>query len=426
MGPFDGAGVMVALALLQGVEAPSYAPLLIVVALAAVIPLVSDRLKALPVPVIVGEILAGILLGQSGLGVIRNSPSVDFLAEFGFVYLMFLAGLEIDFGSLGRPESGKRGGPLANPIVLGLAVFAGTVTLAFIASLFLGAVGLVENPFIMALILSTTSVGVVIPVLRDMGLTMTPFGQSVLLGALLADFSALLLITAAIAAATGGLTPDLLLILALFVAFFGVWRLGASLRRGRLSEATSTPRASASETPVRLAFALMVSFVALSQWVGAEVILGAFLAGAAISLVSHHQSRALEGKLGAIGFGFLIPIFFIHTGANFDLAGITGSREGLLLVPALIAAAYAVKLLPSLLFARAYGLRTALAAGFLLSSRLSLIIAAAAIGARVGAVSDSVAAAVILVAVFTCTVSPVVFTKLYNKEASRLETPSKR
>lgn len=266
----------------------------------------------------------------------------------------------------------------------------------------------------MALILSTTSVGVVVPVLRDAGLTAGSFGQSILLSALVADFSTMLLITVAIAAAAGGVTPELLLILVLFVAFFGAWRVGAFLRRGHWRQLPRTPRAAAAEERTRLAFALMIFFVVLSQWVGAEVILGAFLAGAAISLISHRESRTLEGKLSAIGFGFLIPIFFIYTGANFDLGKVTGSPEGLLLVPILLGAAYLVKVLPALLYARLYGMREAISAGLLLSSRLSLIIAAAAIGVRVGAVSEAVAAAVILVAVFTCTISPILFTKVYR------------
>jgi len=415
--------MLAGLVLLQQAEGiPSFAPLLVVVALAALVPLVLGRLKVLSVPVIVGEILAGIAFGESGLGLIRESDYLTFLANLGFVYLMFLAGLEINFGGLrkgGAVGDVRRGGKLANPFVLGFSVFAGTVLLAFLVSLLLGGAGLIENPFIMSLILSTTSVGVVVPALKDAGIIARPFGQGVLLSALIADFSTLLLITAALAAAGEGLSPKLLLIGALFVAFLGVWRVGEGLRRGRWRGIVQTPRAMSAEVLVRLTFALVIFFVVLSEWVGAEVILGAFLAGAAVSLISHHQSRVFEEKLGAIGFGFLVPIFFIHTGANFDLARIIGSPEGLVLVPILLLAAYAVKLLPTtLLFGRVYGLRAGLSAGVLLSSRLSLIIAAAAIGAQVGAVSDTVAAAAVLVAVVTCTFSPILFTKLSPPEAA--------
>lgn len=415
--------MLAGLILLQEAEAtPSFAPLLLVVALAAVVPLVLGRLKVLSVPVIVGEILVGIAFGESGLGFIGESGYLTFLADLGFVYLMFLAGLEINFGGLREGASvgdGRRGGRLANPFVLGSCVFVGTVLLALLVSLLLGGAGLVENPFIMSLILSTTSVGVVVPALKDAGIIAQPFGQGVLLSALIADFSTLLLITAALAAAGEGLSPELLLIGALFVAFLGVWRVGEGLRRGRWRGIVETPRAMSAEVLVRLAFALMIFFVVLSEWVGAEVILGAFLAGAAVSLISHHQSRVFEEKLGAIGFGFLVPIFFIHTGANFDLARIIGSPEGLVLVPILLLAAYAVKLLPAaLLFGRVYGLRAGLSAGVLLSSRLSLIIAAAAIGARVGAVSETVAAAAVLVAVVTCTFSPILFARLGRPESA--------
>lgn len=413
------------LAFSQEAQTPSFAPLLLVTALAAFIPLITDRLKILPIPVIVGEILVGIVLGESGLGIIQESSYLTFLAEFGFVYLMFLSGLEIDFSRLQSNElAERRGGALGNPIALGFAVFTGTVALAFVISLLLGVAGMVRSPLIMALILSTTSVGVVVPVLRGAGLTAGSFGQSILLSALVADFSTMLLITVAIAAASGGVTPELLLILVLFVAFFGAWRVGTFLRRGRWRQLPRTPRAAAAEERTRLAFALMIFFVVLSQWVGAEVILGAFLAGAAISLISHHESRTLEGKLSAIGFGFLIPIFFIYTGANFDLEEVTGSPEGLVLVPILLIAAYLVKVVPALLYARVYSIREAISAGLLLSSRLSLIIAAAAIGVRVGAVSEAVAAAVILVAVFTCTISPILFTKVYRAPGETWELPN--
>ena len=175
-------GMLGTLVFSQEAQTPSFAPLLIVTALAAFIPLVTDRLKVLPIPVIVGEILVGILLGESGLSIIQESSYLTFLAEFGFVYLMFLSGLEIDFSSLRSNElAERRGGVLGNPITLGFAVFAGTIALAFLISLLLGAAGMVRNPLIMALILSTTSVGVVVPVLRDAGLTAGSFGQSTLL-----------------------------------------------------------------------------------------------------------------------------------------------------------------------------------------------------------------------------------------------------
>jgi len=410
LGPDVG---VVALVMADGV--PSFVPLLIITVLAALIPLISGGLRALAVPVVVGEIAIGILMGESGLGVIRENSYVEFLASLGFVYLMFLSGLEVDFSSILYAHPSTRSGALGNPIVLGFAVFVGTVLLALVVSLLLGATGAVKNPLIMALVISTTSVGVVLPVLKDAGLTDKAFGQSLLLSALVADFSTMILITAAVAAASGGVTPELLLILTLFVAFLGVWRLGTALRTSRVGGAVTAPRVAAAETHVRLALALMIFFVVLSQWIGAEIILGAFLSGAAISLISHHQSRALEEKLSAIGFGFLIPVFFIYTGAGFDLGQLTGSPKDLLLVPVLIAAAYAVKVLPSLLYARTYGWRSALAAGILLSSRLSLIIAAAAIGVQVDAVSESVAAAVILVAAFTCTLSPILFSTICGR-----------
>jgi len=152
--------------------------------------------------------------------------------------------------------------------------------------------------------------------------------------------------------------------------------------------------------------------VFLAEALGLEVILGAFLAGALVSILSAEREGVLREKLDALGYGFFVPLFFITVGVGFDLQALVASPSSLILVPVLIAAAYAVKMVPALLWRLSFSWRESLAAGVLLSSRLSLIIAAAAVALNLGLISPAVNAAVILVAIVTCTVSPMLFIRL--------------
>ena len=395
-------------------ETRSFLPLLIVVFLAFLVPILLSRFKKLSLPIVVGEIIAGILIGRSGLGwVQQHDPTLDLLAEFGFVFLMFLSGMEIDFSSLNLSfgNSSSKQGNGWGPLPIASLTFFVTLMLSVMAAFLFQGMELVRNPWMMALILSTTSLGVVVPVLKERGLSSGRYGQTLMIAALIADFATMLLITVVVAAISVGLTLDILLIGLLFVAFFFMYRFGMfffnripGVRRmmEELSHATA-------QIKIRAAFTLMLIFVVLAETLGTELILGAFLAGAIVSLLRGPEDVDLGHQLEAIGFGFFIPIFFIMVGVDFNLAALLSSPEALLLVPLLLAAAILVKLLPTLLFRLSFDWRETFAAGALLSARLSLIIAASAIGLRIGVISEPVNAAIILVAIITVTASPLVF-----------------
>ncbi|MEO8287041.1 MAG: monovalent cation:proton antiporter family protein [Chloroflexota bacterium] len=407
-----------------------FTPLLLITLLAVAVPLLVSRIKVIRLPGVVGEIIAGMVIGQSGLDLVEHSPTLDFLAEFGFVFLMFLSGLEVNFGLLfgavGRANGAAAGNGsgittrkgatlralLHRPVPLALLVFTCTVCLALLVGSALVVTGLARNAVLMGLILSTTSLGIVVPVLRERGLSATRYGQVLLATALVSDFVTLLLLSLTIAVISQGLSLELLLFMLLLAAFMAAAKIGQwAIRNRALTRAMEELAHATSQVKVRGAFALMIAWVVLSQSLGVEVILGAFLAGAVISLSSQRHESPLREKLDAIGFGFFIPIFFIMVGADFDLRSLAESPAALTLVPVLIAAAYAVKMLPSLLFRVRFSWRETLGAGMLLSSRLSLIIAASAIALDLELISKATNAAVVLVAVITCTLSPVLFAR---------------
>jgi len=374
------------------------APTLILIASAAfVLPLLSRRLRT---PGVVLEILFGVLIGPV-LKIVQEGPFLNELGELGLFLLMFLSGFEIDLGMFDRRRPRQ--------LLTGLSVFALTVVTAFAASRVLG-----HGLFVM-FILATTSVGLVVPTLRTTRRISTPLGQIILMSALLADFLTLLGVTAMAVVVEHGLTVELLDLPLFFVVVTVVLlvvRRAAWWRPewfGRLFD-TDDPE----EVGIRGSLALMLVFVGLSLVLGIEPILGAFLAGSVFAVVFPHRG-ALEQKLSGFAYGFLIPIFFINVGIRFDLHEL-GDARVLVDSAALIGLAILVKLVPALALARRRRpFREVLAAGMLLSARLSLIIAVAELGVELGIIDRVLEAQIILLAGVTSTLAPAAFRALLPK-----------
>jgi len=347
---------------------------------------------------------------------VHHDQTLDILSLLGFAYLMFLSGLEVDFsavlprpGGLGRSWRER----LGNPLSLGGLTFCVTLVLGLVAAWGLHALDAADDPWLMALILSTTSLGLVVPVLKERDMTGMPFGQTLLVSAVVADFATMLLVSVFVVLHTQGLTPEVLLVLILFGAFGTAYRVarlaqrqfpGLRLVQG-LAQATT-------QLDVRGAFAIGLAFIALAENLGVEMILGAFLGGSLISLLSERGASDLHHRLDVIGYAFFIPIFFIMVGARFDVGSLLESPRTLLLVPVLLVLAYGIKFLSALLYRVRCSWRETIAAGALLSSRLSLIIAVAAIGLDLGSIDEATNSAIILVAIVTSTLSPLLFNRI--------------
>jgi Kef-type K+ transport system membrane component KefB/Trk K+ transport system NAD-binding subunit len=389
----------------------SFIPLLLVVVLAFLVPVLIARFRR--IPVVVGEILAGIIIGPSFLGLVHgDEPTLELLAEIGFAFLMFLSGLEIDFSILfAASKRNRTNGP--SPLLLAGLSFVLTLILSLTIGFGLTLAGYVRDPWMMTLILSTTSLGIVVPVLKESRLSSGRFGQTILLAALLSDFLTMFLVTVYVAIRSTGMSLEILLIILLFIPVVLFYQLGVRWLRvpavkrilDELSDATA-------QIKVRGAFAIMVGFVVLAQVIGAELILGAFLGGVLASLLSGAGEEKLRHKLDAIGFGFFVPLFFVFVGIQFDLNAFIREPSAWLLLPFLLIGAFGIKLLSSLVFRLSFTWRETLASGLLLSARLSLIIAASSIGLRLGAISESTNASIILIAALTATIAPLSFNTL--------------
>ena len=401
-----------------------FVPLLIITTLAFLIPLITIHLKTINVPVVVGEIVCGMIIGKSGFDIIEIDAWLHFLSIFGFTFLMFLSGMEIDLSFLKKrretliieDKQSEAKEKSHDPFMMGSKVFVLTLLSALAVSYVLFTLQLISHPLFLALILSTTSVGIVVPTLKELGISNGIFGQDLLFSSLVADFMTMLFISVYVAKISSGLSLDLLLILLIFVIFVVLYRLSHYLLGKTITIRTLLqPSMQRIEIKTRAAFAIMIFFIVLSQKIGIEIILGAFLAGFLISLLSEEGDLTLlHEKLNAVGFGFFIPLFFIMVGVRFDLRPLIENPKGLILLPVFLLAAYFVKIIPCVLLKKHYTKRNAFAAGILLASRLTLIIAAADIGISLNIISSATYSIIILVAVISSTISPVLFYRIQH------------
>lgn len=369
--------------------------LLVIAFAGALLPVLSRRVA---IPAMVAEILFGVLLAQVGFARAFQGEWLPFLAHFGFLMLMFLAGLEVDFVTLRREPLSHLG------IYLGL--FGLTLILAY------GAARLLGQGLFLALVLSTTSLGLVLQGLRDMDLSKTPLGQSVLLCATVADFCTLLGLTALVLYHDHGFSWRLIQPLLAFLVFGVVlWAVRLWVWWYPRQACSLLGSSDPSEMGVRAALALLFVFVGLSELMGLEPILGAFIGGCVLSM-AFAKRGLMEEKLAGFGYGFLIPIFFIHVGLQFSMEAFTRT-ETMLFTLNLLLVAVTVKILPSLLLAlRGISMRACLLAGVLLSARLSLIVAAASIGVEKGLLPAEMEPGILMLALVTASLAPVLFRKL--------------
>ncbi|MEH7094042.1 monovalent cation:proton antiporter family protein [Neobacillus vireti] len=389
--------------------------LLIVVTTAFLTPIILHRFKLNIIPVVVAEIIMGLIIGKTGFDIVHQDVWLSTLSTLGFIFLMFLSGLEIDFtafsGSKKREilANGKRE---PNTFVAATAIFAGIFIFSLILSYLFVLAGFIHNAFLMTLIISTISLGVVVPTLKEAHLMKTVIGQIILLVAVLADLVTMILLAVFVSINEAG-HGNTWLLLILFGAGIVLYVIGKKFKTRTFIETLSTGTV---QIGTRAVFTLIIVLVGLSETVGAENILGAFLAGVLVSLLSPNQE--LVHKLDSFGYGFLIPIFFVMVGVNLDVWSLFSEKKLLLLIPLLLIGLLLSKIVPVYLLKIWYDTKTVLSSGFLLTSTLSLVIAAATIGERMEVITSQMSGTLILVAVITSIFTPIVFKKLFPMEAA--------
>ncbi|WP_421384219.1 monovalent cation:proton antiporter family protein [Bacillus salacetis] len=393
----------------------SVASLVIVILAAFITPILLHRLRLNFIPVVIAEIIVGLIIGRSGFDLVQYDVWLETLSTLGFIFLMFLSGLEIDFSAFSSKGKKKEilpnGKPEPNRLKVSMIIFAGIFVVSLALSYMFVLAGLIDNAFLMTLIISTISLGVVVPTLKEAHIMKSGIGQIILLVAVIADLVTMILLAVFVSLYGEG-HGNMWLLLLLFGAGVLLYFLGRRFKNNPLMKTLSTGTV---QIGTRAIFTLIILLVGVSESVGAENILGAFLAGVLVSLLSPPQE--MVHRLDSFGYGFLIPIFFVMVGVELELWSLLSDPKMLILIPLLMLAFLLSKLVPVFLLRKWYDNKTTIASAFLLTSTLSLVIAAAKIAERMEIITAQMSGTLILVAVITCLVTPIVFKKMFPKEA---------
>ena len=394
----------------------SFDNLVIIAAVAAVIPLALGA-SGLRIPGPVLEIVAGIVLGPAVLGVVSVDQTVQAIGVLGLGFLLFLAGLEIDVQHFRGARAKRALSGLALSIVLGITV-----------GLVLHAVGLAQSPLLLGIALVATSLGLIVPVLKDAGVADKPAGQLTIAGASTGEVSGVVLLSLFFSE-RGGAVGGRLVLLGLLVVLAAVAVL-VVMRAERSSAVSGLVTRLADTTAqirVRLAVLTLVGFAAIADRLGFEAILGAFIAGLLLRLVdadamSRHPQFHI--KLEGIGYGFLIPVFFVMSGITFDLRALTDHPATLLRVPLFLALLLLVRGLPAIFYRGELSNREVVAAGLLQAASLPFIVAATQIGLALHAVTTANAAALVAAGLVSVLVYPVLALRLLAPARSTMRVRS--
>ncbi|MFC4139536.1 MULTISPECIES: cation:proton antiporter [unclassified Microbacterium] len=359
---------------------------LVMIPLLAVLAPILARLigPVLRIPVVVFELVLGIIAGPALLGWVHPNEIIDMLSEFGLAMLFFLAGTEIDFKALGRKSLGRASLGWLVSIALGIGVG------------FMIAPG--DGMIVVAIALSSTALGTLMPILRDAGEMDSPFGKAVIAIGTIGEFLPLIAISIFLSVRAA---PAATIVLLVFVAI-ALLAVYAARRipHGRLHTFVSTTLHTSAQFGVRFVLLLVAALVALSVWLDLDMLLGAFVAGSVwrimMSSASKKDAEEVESKVEAIAFGFLVPIFFIYTGVTFDLKALLASPLAMILVPILLVALLVIRGLAAQFSAnQGMSTRDRTALGLLAATGLPIIVAVTGIGVSEGMLGTDIAAALV-------------------------------
>ncbi|OKI04582.1 sodium:proton exchanger [Streptomyces sp. CB02923] len=380
------------------------ATLVLIMTIAVAAPLLAYGLgRWLPVPLVIFEIVLGILIGPDVLGWAHSGEVINALSDLGLATLMFIAGYEIEFAKV-RGDTLKRAG------------YAWIVTLALSLAITFGlAAGDLTKAIVIGTALTSTALGTVLPVLRDSGDLGTRFGSVMMATGAVGEFGPIIAMALLLSGRDPGESTILLFAFALLTAGAVYWALKPSpMWFYRIIARTLH---SSSQFAIRLFVLLLAVMLGISQVFGLDILLGAFAAGVIMRLVLHEaapdSSQEILGRLEAMGFGFLVPLFFIVTGVEFDLSSLFENGSSLLLLPLFLVLLLVVRGLPLVLLApRDLGRKDRAALMLYGSTALPLVVAITTIGQDSGVLDAGEAAAMVGAAMISVLVFPVVAMRL--------------
>ncbi len=386
---------------------PSFENVLVMSAAAFAVRLFLGFVPRIGIPGPVLEIVIGVIIGPQVLGWVVVDGPVEVLSTLGLAFLLFLGGMEIDVHVL-RGRDGR----------LAVSGFAVSIVVALAIGFTLEASGLVVNGLLVGFALTASSLGLLIPLLADEGELRSPLGRFVIAGASVGEIGVIVLL-ALFFSTDGGIggTVVVLSTFALFalLAIVVLTRASASTRTERVLERLQDTSA---QIRVRFAVVLLIASITVASDLGLESILGAFAAGAIVALVDRNAAEThplFHIKLEAIGYGFLVPLFFVTSGANLDIKALFEDPETVLKVVIFTVSMLVVRGLPVLLGRGRLDPIRLTVAGLLESGSLPILVTAATIGTATGQMSSSTAAALVIAGLLATIIYPTIALALLKR-----------
>jgi Kef-type K+ transport system membrane component KefB len=387
---------------------PDLATLVIIAAVAVLAPIIADIPRRARVATVVVEILLGIVIGPDVLDVAEPDAFVDFLANLGLAALFFLAGREIDLRRIAGTPLRLAGAGWLVGLALGVAIgFA------------LDAAGVVSDPEIVGIALATTALGVLVPILRDAGLSATRFGTLVLAVGAIGELGPIVLLSVFLA--TDNDVASAILLFAFAAIALGAAISAVRLHPRRIARLVDETMHASGQLAVRICMLLLLALVYLAVELGQDLILGAFAAGIVLGYATR-DAPSLEDlwpKLDAIGYGLLIPFFFIRSGMTFDVDGLLESPQALAELPLFLALFLVVRGLPALLNRREVPPGTLAPLALMSASALPLVVAITEVGVRTGKLDSSTAASMVGAAMLSVLIFPALALTLLRRAVAR-------
>jgi Kef-type K+ transport system membrane component KefB len=381
--------------------------LLVIAAIAAATPLLVGLLR-LPVAEVVLMLAFGVIFGPEVLGWIELDAAIDLLAELGLAFLFFAAGLELEKRAV-EGRSGK----------LALTGWLISAALALVAAGILQRLGVIDDFLGVAICLTSTALGTLLPILSDKGLLKTPFGNYFMGAGAIGEFGPVLAISLLLSTKSFWLA---LLSVALFAAVAFVFAKAPTLlRTNRVMAVIERGQETSAQTAVRLTALLLVALLAIAEDFGLDVVLGAFIAGIITKqLVPTSEQSVLQTKVEGIAFGIFIPIFFIVSGARLDISSILANPSLLFVFLVLL---LVIRGIPQFFLYRRAIPNAKERAGFSLyvATALPIIVAVTSVELASGFMDPSVAAALVGAGALSVLVFPLVAQRLLPKRSDSQE-----
>ncbi|PYT28034.1 MAG: sodium:proton antiporter [Acidobacteria bacterium] len=389
----------------------SFRGLAIVAGVAFFVPLLLGFFPRLRLPSVVLEIAVGAVIGPSVLGWVHVDGPIQTLSRLGLASLLFLAGLEIEVEQL----RGRLLKVAAESFLLSVAL---SLTLCYA----LWSLRFLESPLFVAILLASTALGVVVPILKDANETASHFGQLLIVAISIADFGTIILLALLFSAQGASFGKTLLLLGSIGVlCAMIVFAAAGVVRWRRLTGTLARLQDTTAMIRIRGAAFLLIAFLVLVEKLGLEIILGAFVAGSLLGFIDRDEKKnhpLFRTKLQAVGFGVFVPVFFVTSGIQFNLRAFLTSRSALLAVPLFLAVLLIVRGAPALLYRADVGTRDSMVAGLLQATSLPFIVAGVRIGVELGRLSQGTGAALIAAGMLSVLIFPVSALTLLRRKAS--------